>query len=770
MSTPAAAQRLGPYELIELIGKGGMGEVWRAHDTRLKRDVAVKFSQAQFTDRFQHEAQAIAALNNSNICTLFDVGPNYLVMELIEGATLTDRIKEGPIPLDEALAIARQIADALEAAHEKAIVHRDLKPGNVKIRPDGSVKVLDFGLAKTSSAQTVVSHDSPTLLSSPTEPGVILGTGAYMAPEQARGKTVDKRADIWSFGVVLYEMLTGKQPFEGEDLTETLAAVVKSEPDLAPLPPRVQRLVAKCLEKDPKHRLRDVGDVWELLDSPARAARPRWPSGITLWLAAALLLAALLLVATLGTALFRGRGAPSALPISLSLSLPENTEADPVLSPDGRKVAISLRTGVKYQLWIRPLDTPDLRPLGTEEAQAPFWSADGRFIGFFGDGKLKIVSAAGGPSQTLCSAEARGGGTWNRDGVILYSPGSAIFRVSAAGGACTAIRKPGTGSVLGSPVFLPDGRHYFYTERSDDTAKGGVYLASLDDSSGRRILADQSSVVYAGPARRGESGYLLFLRDTTLMAQPFNTDRLRADGDALTVAPRAQFPSAGGSDMLVYLSNGPGSRPFQVGWFDRSGKKAGDVSPAGGSTFGLDLSPDDKMAALARVEQQQAGEPSLSVYDLSRNAEHRLSAPARSPVWSPDGTRIVFSKRSTGTVVEDLYSESLNGGLEEILLKGGNSRYASDVSRDGRYLIYTDPDPTTRADIWILPDPLVKSTNRMPFPFLRTPFLESQGQLSPDGHWIAYVSFESGQREVYLRPFPSGDGKWQISTRGGHQP
>jgi Tol biopolymer transport system component/predicted Ser/Thr protein kinase len=757
--------KLGSYEIVSAIGRGGMGEVWKARDTQLGRDVAIKISAQQFSDRFEREARAIAAVNHPNVCTLYHIGPNYLVMEYIEGATLAERIKEGPIPLDEALSIAKQIANALEAAHEKGIVHRDLKPANVKIGSDGSVKVLDFGLAKAGGTQQVPS-DSPTMMPE-TQVGMILGTAGYMAPEQARGKTVDKRADIWSFGVLLYEMLIGKRPFEGEDLTEMLAAVVKSEPNLAPLPQKVRRLVAKCLEKDPKKRLRDIGDVWELLDSPVGVARSPSRFGIILWVAVALVL-----VVIAGVALPRLRDKPRALPTYLSISLPENAEAAPVLSPDGRRVAISLRTGVKYQLWIRELNSPDLRPLGTEEAQAPFWSADGRFVGFFGDGKLRVVSAGGGPSQRLCDAESRGGGTWNRDGVILYSPGGGIFRVSASGGSCIPIRKADNGSVLNSPLFLPDGRHYFYTQYSDDTAKGGVYLASLDDSSSRRILADQSSVVYSPPARRGETGYVLFLRGATLMAQPFSTETLRSDGDALTVAPRAQFPSAGGNGMLVYLSNGPGSRPFQLAWFDRSGKKIGDVSrpgPPGAPSFGLDLSPDEKMVALSQDEQQRRV-PSLSVYDLSRNAEHTLSASARSPVWSPDGTRIVFSKRGAGSAVEDLYSDSINGGLEGILLKSGNPRYASDVSRDARYLIYTEIDPTTRADIWILPDPFGTSRDRKPVPFLRTPFLESQGRISPDGHWIAYVSFESGQREVYVRPFPSGEGKWQISTRGGHQP
>ena len=454
MATPAPT-RLGPYEILARLGKGGMGEVWRARDPRLNRDVAIKISAQQFTDRFEREARAIAALNHPNICTLYDVGPNYLVMELVEGPTLAEHIAQGPIPLEEALGIAKQIADALEAAHDKNIVHRDLKPANVKIKPDGKVKVLDFGLAK-SGELPALTPDSPTMMSIP---GMILGTAGYMSPEQARGTDVDKRADIWAFGVVLYEMLTGKRLFEGETISDTLAAVIKEDPDLTKVPAKVQRLLRRCLEKDPKKRLRDITGVEFLLEDAAPAT-PVHAASAAFWIAAGVVTLAL---AALAFVHFR-EAAPTERTIYSSIAIPENTTPGFLaLSPDGRRLVVGLLSEGKLQFYLRSLDSPQLRPLAnTDDARTPFWSPDGKFIGFFANGKLKTMPASGGPAQSLCASGTGEGGAWNRDGVILFAteaPGP-ILRVNASGGACRPVTKADSGTAHMLPEFLPDGKHF----------------------------------------------------------------------------------------------------------------------------------------------------------------------------------------------------------------------------------------------------------------------------------------------------------------------
>ena len=495
--------RLGNYEVLAMVGAGGMGEVYRAHDSRLGRDVAIKTSAAQFTERFEREARAVAALNHPNICTLHDVGPNYLVMEYVDGES-----PKGPLPLDEALRIARQIANALDAAHEKGIVHRDLKPGNIKVKADGSVKVLDFGLAKTMAPGTGglesadASH-SPTISLAATQAGMILGTAAYMAPEQARGKSIDKRVDIWAFGVVLYELLTGERLFEGEDMTETLASVVKQQPDLTKVPQQVRKLLGKCLEKDPKKRLRDIGDVWELLAEPA----PALPSTTTTstarfrfapWIVAAVLAAGLTAISWRH---FRESPPPEHV-LRYTIPGPEDvTILSFAVSPDGRNVAIS--GGIsKRQLWLYPLNSLQGKPLAsTEDATYPFWSPDSRNIGFFAQGKLKRIAVSGGPSQTIAAAPNGAGGSWNSDGTIVFAPsfnGNEMQRVQAAGGETSNVIK--TTVPAAGPVFLPDGRHFLYTQVSRGQEEAGIYFASLDGKENRRILADLSTVIFVPSA------------------------------------------------------------------------------------------------------------------------------------------------------------------------------------------------------------------------------------------------------------------------------
>ncbi len=781
----AAGEKLGPYEILSPLGAGGMGAVYRARDTRLGRDVAIKICSAQFTDRFEREAHAVAAVNHPNICHLYDVGAlpsgaGYLVMELIEGQTLTERIRQGPVPLEEALRIAAQIGDALEAAHEKHITHRDLKPGNVMLTSEGPVgsvvKVLDFGLAKqerdpgkASSANDPA--NSPTLTIAATEAGMILGTAAYMSPEQAKGKQVDKRADIWAFGVVLYEMLTGERPFHGEDAGDILASVIKDQPNFEKLPAKVRPLIESCLEKDPKKRLRDIGDAWRLLDhaagtaggagsQPAAVSRTARPVG---WMAAAGVLA--LAVLGVGFLHFRERP-PAVLPMHLSITLPEGvTPGHFALSPDGRTLVFNNRT----QLWIRSMDSPDIRLLsGTDGSRIPFWSADSRTIGFFADGKLKTIPAAGGPSRTLCSDTGLGeGGTWNAKGTILYATeAGALYRVPAAGGTCIPLTKAGHADDARIPTFLPDGVHFLYSKGAftGDESTRGLYVASLDAPIGRRLLADVSSAVFVPSAPGGNQERLLFLRETNLMAQPFDAGSAQFTGDAVALAQQVTFSntppqiaaSASDTGTVVYLANG---RPeSQLTWVDRSGKKIGNVGQPARDFTGITLSPDGKQIAFVR--STPTGEDNLWLRELERNTETRLTSPPlvpRSPVWSRDGQRVAFGAGDA------IYIKDAAGGGQESELERGHGM-PSDISRDGRWLVFTDRDPKTAGDIWLLPDPLVSAANHKPAPFLRTPFNESQGQISPDGKWLAYTSNESGTDEVYMRPFPAGDGKWQIST------
>ncbi len=752
--------------MIECIGRGGMGEVWKAHDSRLGRDVAVKISQEQFSDRFEKEARAIAALNHPNICTLFDVGPNYLVMELIDGPTLGDRIAEGPISLEESLAIAKQIADALEAAHDKNIVHRDLKPGNIKIRPDGSVKVLDFGLAKSGLSGAEVSHDSPTLAHSPTIVGAILGTAAYMAPEQARGKVVDKRADIWAFGVVLHEMLTGKRTFEGEDLTETLASVVKTDPDLTVIPHKVRRLLKKCLQKDPKKRLRDIGDAWELLDDSSAAATVLLPSRFsTGWIAAGLMTA---VAAVLAFVHFRET--PSAQPpVTLQL---QATSSFLELSPDNRTLAWVAPNGDTPQIWVRSLSSADSHPLaGTEGAIYPFWSPDSAWIGFFSQQKLRKIPAAGGPVQTLCDAADGRGGTWNKDGVIIFSPSPLgnIMRVAEQGGTPSAVTARSSADTSGFrfPSFLPDGRHFLFN-RED-----GLFVWSLDGGKPVPLLTDPVKAVFVPETPGAPEGHLLFTRQNTLVAQGFNSKTLTMHGNPVSVAPEVTNGSNSGfglftatQNSLVYLSSVGAGALRELAWFDRAGKRL-SVAGKANRYQGFSLSPDNRYAAGTIGDVTATGE--VWVLDLARGTQERFASGQHlmtNPIWSIDGKSIFWTARGRPW---ELHHRALTGGVDEVLTTGLNTS-ATSISPDGKWLIYTMEGETTGPDLWVVP----LDGDRKPRPFIQTPYRENTAAFSPDGKWVAWASSESGRYEVYLQPFAlSKDGpgaRIQVSTNGGNYP
>jgi eukaryotic-like serine/threonine-protein kinase len=775
--------RLGSYEITALVGKGGMGEVYRARDIKLKRDVALKVLPEAFADdsgrmlRFQREAEVLASLNHPNIAHIYGVEERALVMELVEGETLS-----GPLPIDTALQYARQIAEALEYAHERGVIHRDLKPANIKVTTEGTVKLLDFGLAKATEDPVSANKDSsnsPTLTLGATSVGVIMGTAAYMSPEQASGKVADRRSDIWSFGAVLYEMLSGKQAFAGESVSDTLATVMKVDPDWSALPQdtpaSVLKLMRRCLTKDRKQRLQAIGEarivIEEQLVSPqneaelpkrAEAAASKLPwilAGAAAGIAAALIVSFLY---------FRAQPAMERTQ-RYTIALPENTTSihSFAISPDGRFVAFAVAVNGKRELWLRSLDTFQAQPMpGTEDATFPFWSPDSRHIGFFAQGTLKRIAATGGPAQSLCDAADGRGGSWNRQDVIVFSPSfTAIQRVSAAGGVPTDVAR--TNGSRRFPVFLPDGRHFLYLLTSVSAEQNGVYLSSLDGKENRRVLADQSSIVFAADR-------LLFLRGTTLMAQPFDAASGQIAGELSPVAENVSFTTFANyapvtvSETGVLLYKGVAGVSNQMQWSDRSGKfreAVGAPGPVGEPA----IAPDEKLLVFRRTAGG-FGRADLWVRDLARGADQRFTTGASAnalPFWSPRGDRIAFASNRRGIL--DLYQKVASGtGQDELLLANGNAKGPTQWSRDGRFIVYTELDPKTRLDIWVLP--MDTGKDRQPVRFLRSEFNELHGQLSPDSHWMAYTSDDSGQREVYVRPFPPGDGETRISIAGGEQP
>jgi len=783
---PPAGHKLGPYEILSLLGRGGMGEVWRARDSRLGRDVAIKISDQQFSDRFEREARAIAALNHPNICTLHDVGPNYLVMEIVEGPTLAERIAKGPIQLDEALSIAGQIAEALDAAHEKGIIHRDLKPANIKIRPDGSVKVLDFGLAKSVVDPAKVTSDSPTLMHSTV--GMILGTAGYMSPEQARGQDVDKRSDIWAFGVVLFEMATGKRLFEGATVTDCLAAILKDVPELSGAPPKIQRLLASCLEKDPRKRLRDIGDWKRLLEPASSTALQSKRSSILPWAIAA----GAILAAIVFGAIAWSHSTKQADVLRLTLQTPEKARMiiGPSLlvaiSPDGRRVVFAAQIEGKSGLWVRDLDGPGIRLLpDTEGALSWFWSPDSRWIAFFANAKLKKIDVTGGPPLVLCDANGVGG-AWSQKGWIIfvrYAGGLSV--IPDTGGTPTSLTTPnpaGYEIVHRAPWFLPDGRHFLYTARSVDHAMTWVYVDSIEATPGlvtrREVLAVHSNVAYvprSGGGLFGSSndGYLLFGRENTLMAQPFDAAHARTTGDPVPLAEnvdyfadvaQSQF-SVSTNGILVYASGAVHEVSTQLTWFDRTGKPQGIIGDPD-EFERVAISPDGSL--LATDKNDSVGVSSIWLHDLARSSAWRLTfGPTSSqfPVWSPDGSRVAYWRPTVET-----FQKAIGGtGREELLYKDSENRTAilNGWSSDGRYLLLGVFDPGKGFGL----DAVPMFGDRKPFNYLAAdPNNGEHVKLSRDGGFLAYTSGESRHAEVFVETFPEHIGKWQVSTGGGDWP
>ena len=778
MLTPGT--KLGPYEIVAAVGAGGMGEVYRARDPRLGRDVAIKVSGERFSDRFEREARAIAALNHPHICTLHDVGPNYLVMEFVDGPTLADRIQQGAIPLDEALAIARQIADALDAAHARGIVHRDLKPANVKLTPDGAVKVLDFGLAKAPAEDSEQPPSgsasmSPTM-SPATQLGVILGTAAYMAPEQARGLVVDKRADIWAFGVVLYEMLKGGRLFRGDTTSDTIAAVLTLEPAWDVVDERVRPLLQRCLAKDPKQRLRDIGDVDLLLRDAPAAAVPTKRSSWAAWSVAA---AALVAAAVLAVVNFREQ-APAPVRASIRFQIPTTitlaASGNLGLSPDGRQLAF-LGTGADgiVRLWLRAMDSLEVHPIDGSETSvnAPpfFWSQDSRSIAFDAGGVLKRVSVSGGLAQTICDVPMIAiGGSWNARGdIILGNVVGGILRVNEHGGVAAPITaldpsRKENGHML--PSFLSDGRHFVYERVSRSSPdQSGIYVGELDAKpdaqSRRRLLPYAPGLTYAPPAT-GAVGHLLFIREGILVAQPFDEQRLELAGDAAPLAQQVgtyldtAFFSISHNGMLVYRAADPA---FPITWYDRRGTAIGVVSDPG-QYSSLALAPDGTRAVAALINPRDRANSDLWLLDLAAGggpARFTFNTGMRMdfPIWSPDARRVVF--RSSGPGQLQLVQKAVNGvpDSEQTLLPSSGKGLVTPTSwsPNGRFILLAETDRVTGWDISALAldgDQFQRSKH---IAVMHSRFNEQDGHFSPDGRWVAYVSNESGTNELYVRAF-----------------
>jgi eukaryotic-like serine/threonine-protein kinase len=794
--------RLGSYEILGALGAGGMGEVYRARDTKLKRDVALKILPDRFAEdadrlaRFRREAEALASLNHPNIAAIYGLddasGTHALVLELVDGPTLAERIAKGPLALDDIWPLAMQMTEALAAAHEKGIVHRDLKPANVKITGDGRVKVLDFGLAKVFAAQrdALDLSESPTLVGTLAgSAGVILGTAAYMSPEQARGQAVDARADVWAFGCVLYEMLTGRPAFTGDTITDILSAIVRIEPEWSALPREtpasIRRLLLRCLTKDSSHRLHAIADArLEIADalnhadmaaaveSASSSRRDRVP-----WIVAGTAVVAAL---AMSVAAFRSIRTPPPAPADapeLRLEVNTPTTTDPIsmaISPDGRRLTFVATSDGMPRLWLRPLDTATAQPLpGTEGASYPFWSPDSRSLGFFAGGKLQRIDIGGGQPQILANAAGGRGGTWSRDDVILFAVGfvtrsNALLRVSASGGPTAPVTRLLPNQTNHRfPHFLPDGRHFlFFSQGSGETQ--GVYLSALDSSETTRLTSADTAAAYMPP------GYVLYMRRGTLLAQRLDLPARALSGDPQTVADPVGWDGAIGlgafsvsaTGVVAHRASGPGRR--QLVWFDRTGKPAGVIgAPDEDSLQYPELSNDGHRIAIDRTVQNNRD---IYLVDLGR-APRRLTFHAGfdlTPVWSPDGGRIVFRSSRKGPY--DLYQKSSNlEGTETPLYESPEDKTPSDWSPDGQLLLYTHQDPETGYDLFVLP--LAGGDGGLkPRAFIQTQSDESQAAFSHDGHWVAYQSNEGGQFNVWLQPFPGPGGQRQVSPAGGASP
>jgi len=796
--------KLGRYEIRSKLGAGGMGEVYQGRDTQLGRDVAVKVlpttisNDADRLRRFEQEACAASALNHPNILVVHDIGihdgTTYVVSELLEGETLRKRIGGTALSQRRAVDYALQIANGLAAAHEKGIIHRDLKPDNIFITKDGRVKILDFGLAKLTQLDGTQSQTDVPTRRVDTDPGVVMGTVGYMSPEQLKGRAIDPRSDIFAFGAILYEMLSGRRAFHGESAAETMSAILKEDPpELSDtnksVAPALERLVNHCLEKNPEARFHSARDVAFALESISGSAAGTNETTIAQsvipttsrarqWLPWAVVSAGLLLAGIITWTYFR-RQPMEAGPIEsmrFPIVMPEKAVifGPPTISPDGRYVVFRLNTGDgKELLWLRPLGSFEARPLaGTDGALQPFWSPDSRSVAFFANGKLKRIGVSGGSAQTICDAPSNHSGAWGNDGTILFSRAvaSGLYRVSAAGGTPSQVTTvDASRSEIEHiwPYFLPDGRHFLFLARNAQPENSAIYVGALDSNETTRLLQAHSSVAFAPP------GYVLFVRETTLMAQGFDADTLQLKADAFPLAEQTVRNSIIGRAMFSVSENGVlvyrvgGINNSQLIWFDRSGKQLSALTQPG-SNNAPSLSPDEKQVAVSRVDPNTATAADIWLLDSERGSQIRLTTDPgvdSFPSWSPNGDHITFV--STRNAVTSIYQKRSNGGSpEEPLVSSGELKYNPTWSPDGQTIIYSQLNPKTNVDLYLLS----LSGEKKSTSWLQTNFIEAQARFSPNGRWIAYISNETGQFEVYVESFPATGTKLPMSIGGGSQP
>lgn len=798
----SSGTKLGRYEIRSQIGAGGMGEVYRARDEKLNREVAVKVLPAAFSEhpdrlhRFEQEAQATGTLNHPNILAVYDVGTHdgapYVVSELLEGETLRDRLNESRLPPRRAIDYGTQIARGLAAAHEKGIIHRDVKPDNIFLTNDDRVKILDFGLAKlVQPAPNEVAQTDIATRKVHTDPGTVMGTTGYMSPEQVRGRATDHRSDIFSFGAVLYEMVSGRRAFHGDSAIETLNAILKEEPpDLGSsgvdAPPALERVVWHCLEKSPERRFQSASDVAFALEAlsgvtshPSQATTISVAPGLhrqilsrerLVWLLACLLL--LITAAAFAIAYLR-RPQSTDRVIKLALAVPE-VSSNPsriTVSPDGRRVVfLANNSEGKQVLWLRSLDTLSTKLVdGTEGALSPFWSPDSSYVGFFANRKLLKTAADGGRPQVLCDVSEDRGGAWSSNGTILFSGAEGLYRVPAQGGQpalATKVTEREEGHRW--PYFLPDGQHFIFLADAATAEDHHIRLGSLDSQESQILFGAISRIAYAPP------GYLLYVSQGALVAQPFDVSALKTTGDPTTIAEHVvdlglnhEFDfSVSDNGVLAYQAGNPIT---QLTWLNREGKKLETVGEPGDYAC-VSLSPDEKRAAVT-INDADGRVADVWQVDLARGSSSRLTfdpAGDGSPAWSSDGTKIVFSSSRAANGQVNLYIKSANGsGDDQLLYQADSEKFPTSCSSDGQYIAFENWASKSKATVWLLPT----TNGSQPRPLLQSSaFDQVQPQFSPDAHFIAYTSDESGRLEIYVQPFPLTGEKWQISLNGGDHP